>query len=303
MGKPQLVIMAAGMGSRYGGLKQLDSFGPQGERIIDYGLYDALAAGFERIVFVIRRDIETPFRESIGRVVQERAHVDYVFQELCAVPAWFSVPHTRVKPWGTGHAVACAAGVIDSPFAVINADDFYGRETFTGLFRWLSEAGEGSMPPGGCMAGFVLENTLSEYGEVSRGVCSVSPAGFLTSVVECAGIRREGKTVLCRSEDGYRELDPAAIVSMNTWGFTPDFPGVLQEHFSRFLRERGDVAGAEFYLPSVVNEQIAAGALQVTVLPVGSNWFGVTYAQDRDRVRNAITELVGRGDYPSPLWG
>lgn len=305
MAQPQLVVMAAGMGNRYGGLKQLDTFGPSGERVIDYALYDAMQAGFRRVVFVVRRDIETAFRDSIGRIIEPRVEVRYVCQELDSVPEWFRLPSERTKPWGTGHAILCAGDALDAPFAVINADDFYGRETFQVLYRWLAQQATGAGANlAGSMVGFVLENTLSEHGHVSRGICAVSPDGFLDSVVERTKIQRVDGTVRYgeETEGSWVTLPAGSIVSMNTWGFTPPFIGHLRERFDHFLRNLGTVPQKEYYLPSAVNDLVTEGAMRVAVLPTGEQWFGVTYEQDKENVRLALSRLVESNRYPQSLW-
>lgn len=303
MTSPQLVLMAAGMGSRYGGLKQLDSFGPSGERVIDYSLFDALRAGFERIVFIIRKDIEEPFREKIGSIVESRAEVRYVFQEIDKLPAGFGVPEGRTKPWGTGHAVLCARPCIDAPFGVINADDFYGKTSFEQLFRFLKQAPTSTDPLRGCMVGFILENTLSENGHVSRGVCTLNPDGTLARVVERTRIQRLEDSI-SYSEDGaqWHELGATSTVSMNMWGFTPGFMDALQERFIPFLQQHGSEMKSEFFLPSVADRLIADRDMIVDVFQTPDKWFGVTYEQDKEGVSAAIHRLVASGAYPSPLW-
>lgn len=286
-----LLILAAGMGSRYGGLKQIDPVGPHGETLLDYSIADALAAGFDRVVFVIRRDFEALFREKIGAKYEGRMRVDYVFQSLDRLPHGYSVPAGREKPWGTGHATWCAKGAIHEPFAVINADDFYGRDSFRQLAEFLRQ-GE---PRQAALAGFTLRRTLSENGLVSRGLCQVVE-GWLHRVEERTGIS-------ATDVGPGRELTGDETVSMNCWAFEPEFLIALDSEWRRFLAAvpEGDVK-AEFYLPGAVSNLIQDGALTARVLPTSSDWFGVTYREDRPRVEAAIRALVDRGDYASPLF-
>ena len=286
-----LVVLAAGMGPRYGGLKQIDPVGPGGETVLDYAVFDALRAGFTRVVFVIRRDFEAIFREQIGARYAGRAAVDYVFQSLDALPAGFAPPPGREKPWGTGHAVWCARAALTDNFAVINADDFYGADSFAQLARFLTEARGADF----AMVGFRLANTLSEHGVVSRGVTAVGPDGELRSIVEHTGI--------APTEVGAgRKFSGDEIVSMNCWGFTPAlFPG-LDAQFQSFLRERGQEPKAEFYLPAAVSALIGRGEARVRVLPTASTWFGVTYREDKPRVQAAVAAWVRAGVYPEKLW-
>jgi NDP-sugar pyrophosphorylase family protein len=290
-----LVVLAAGMGSRYGGLKQLDAVGPAGETLLDYAVFDAARAGFGRVLFVIRRDFEDVFRRQIGSRYEGRMVVDYAFQSLDALPDGRTPPPGRVKPWGTGHAVWCAREALHGGFAVINADDFYGRESFQRLGDFLRRE---PTPDNGratfAMVGFRLANTLSEHGAVSRGLCSVGNGGRLLAVVERTGIRPE-------------DVGPGAglsgdeSVSMNCWAFDPRlFPG-LDRRFRTFLAERGTEPTAEFYLPAAVSDLIAAGEATVEVLPTQANWFGVTYREDKPRVAAALRALVDAGEYPASV--
>jgi NDP-sugar pyrophosphorylase family protein len=311
---PTLVVLAAGMGSRYGGLKQIDPVGPGGETVLDYAVFDAARAGFGRVVFVIRRDFEALFREKIGARYAGRIAVDYVFQALDALPAGFAAPAGREKPWGTGHAVWCARDAVRENFAVINADDFYGADSFAQLARFLTAAGGGEF----AMVGFRLANTLSEHGLVSRGVCATEAGGALRSIVEHTGI--------APAEVGAgRKFSGDETVSMNCWGFTPALFAGLDAQFREFLgsvgaaapsprseANRGEGAAApvkpdplkaEFYLPAAVSTMIARGEARVRVLPTESAWFGVTYREDKPRVQAAIADLVAAGRYPAQLWG
>ncbi len=293
-----LVVLAAGMGSRYGGLKQVDPMGPTGETVLDYSVHDAVRAGFDRVLFIIRRDFENEFKASVGMRFAGRIRVDYAFQALDALPEGFSVPPSRVKPWGTGHAVWCARGELDGPFAVVNADDFYGAASFRVLADFLRTAkadGSGAVVnPDYAMVGFALANTLSEHGAVSRGVCDVSAEGRLRGVEEHTGI-------LATEVGEGRRYAGETIVSMNCWGFTTDFLPQLDERWRAFLALNGGSEKTEFYLPFAVNELLSKGAAKVRVLPTSDAWFGVTYREDKPRVQAAITALIAEGRYPSPL--
>lgn len=293
-----LVVLAAGMGSRYGGLKQVDPMGPTGETVLDYSVHDAVRAGFDRVLFIIRRDFENEFKASVGMRFAGRIRVDYAFQALDALPEGFSVPPGRVKPWGTGHAVWCARGELDGPFAVVNADDFYGAASFRVLADFLRTAkadGSGAVVnPDYAMVGFALANTLSEHGAVSRGVCDVSAEGRLHGVEEHTGI-------LATEVGEGRRYAGETIVSMNCWGFTTDFLPQLDERWRAFLALNGGSEKTEFYLPFAVNELLSKGAAKVRVLPTSDAWFGVTYREDKPRVQAAITALIAEGRYPSPL--
>lgn len=299
--KPTLFILAAGMGSRYGGLKQLDGLGPNGETIMDYSVYDALRAGFGKIVFVIRKDFEADFREKVAAKYEGHVPVEIVFQGIDSLPEGFTVPVGRTKPWGTGHATLMGKDVIAEPFGVINADDYYGPESFQALADFLkkSEDHKGEY----CMIGFKIENTLSENGGVSRGLCEVSESGMLTGVRECHGIQIKDGALVQTLSDGTEAPFPAgAPVSMNMWGFTPDFFDYSQEAFIAFLREHGGELKSEFYIPSVVNDMIQAGTATLKVIPTPSRWFGVTYAADREATVERFASLAGEGVYPSPLY-
>ena len=288
-----LLVLAAGLGSRYGGLKQIDPVGPFGETLLDYSVFDALRAGFGRIVFVIRRDFEGLFRERVASKYAGRVAVDFVFQSLDVLPADFALPVGREKPWGTGHATWCAREALREPFAVINADDFYGAGSFQQLAAFLSHATANEA----AMVGFHLGNTLSEAGAVSRGVCTVDPGGELLSVTERTGI------VATDAAPG-GALTPETIVSMNCWGFTPAIFPQLDEEFRIFLRKIGELgpAKAEFYLPAAVSNLISRGELRTHVLPTESQWFGITYREDKPQVVASIKTLVEAGVYPERLW-
>jgi UTP-glucose-1-phosphate uridylyltransferase len=290
--------MAAGMGSRYGGLKQIDPVGPSGETLMDYSIFDALRAGFGKIVFVIRKDIEAPFRETIGARFETRMPVEYVFQELDKLPPGFSVPEGRTKPWGTTQAVLMAEDVIKEPFAVINADDFYGAEGYQVLAKHL-QSGTSDY----AMVGFVLRNTLSDFGSVARGVSKADDKGYLQAVSELTSIERDGQHAKNTDPKGnVTNLTGNELVSMNMWGFTPQVFPQLRDHFIEFLRRSGSELKSECYVPTTVNEMVAAGEARVQVLRTNDAWFGVTYKEDKPRVVDSIMALVNKGSYPKTLW-
>jgi hypothetical protein len=297
--------MAAGMGSRYGGLKQIDPVGPNGEIILDYSVYDALKAGFGRVVFVIKEEFEQVFRERVGKTIEKQCETAYVFQRVDDVPQGFEVPPDRKKPWGTAHATLTARYVTDVPFAVINADDFYGQSSYQVLGDYLRKARDRDGMYDYCMVGFVLRNTLTEHGHVARGVCRVDKDGFLVGIRELTRIERSGDDARY-TEDGktWAELPGESVVSMNMWGFTPSLFTELETHFLPFLRENDDdILKTEYFLPEAVGELIVEGKATVRVLPTDEQWFGVTYQQDKLRVKRRIQELVDRGVYPDDLWG
>ncbi|UCG16720.1 MAG: hypothetical protein JSV19_01525 [Phycisphaerales bacterium] len=300
--KPTLLILAAGMGTRYGGLKQIEPVGPGGESIIDYSVYDALRAGFDKAVFVIRRDIETAFRESIGRRFEDKIAVTYVFQELDSLPKGFSVPPDRRKPWGTGHAILTADGVISGPLAAINADDFYGPASYKSLGDYLCATPDSDVA-NYAMVGFRLGDTLSEVGSVSRGVCRCDEGGFLKSVVEITDLERHGDGARYADGSGTTHyLGGQTIVSMNLWGFTPSIFDRLRRGFAAFLSGHGSDAKAEFHVPSAVNALISSGQARVKVLSTPDAWCGVTHQEDKPHVVQRIRSLIDRGVYPEKLW-
>ena len=300
--KPTLYILAAGMGSRYGGLKQLDSLGPGGETIMDYSVYDAIRAGFGKIVFVIRHDFEDDFRKKILSKYEGKIDVEVVFQELSKLPEGYTPNKERTKPWGTGHAVLMAKEVIREPFGVINADDYYGAESFSVLADFLRsvEGQKGKY----AMVGFRIENTLSENGGVSRGICEVSSDGFLTGVTERHEIqRRADGTIVYVDTDGSEHVVPEGTnVSMNMWGFAPDYFDYSQEEFIKFLDAHGDELKSEFYIPTVVNNLINSGEATLAVMETPSKWFGVTFAADHDATVAQFKDLVDKGVYPPKLF-
>jgi len=298
--KPAVVVMAAGVGSRYGGLKQIDPVGPTGETLLDYSLFDAQRAGFGRIVFVIRRDIEAAFREAVGRRYETHADVAYVFQSLDQVPAGFTVPKDRQKPWGTGHAVLAAEPAVAGPFVAVNADDFYGRASYEALAAFLA----GPPPPDlHALVGFRLDRTLSAHGAVARGLCDVGPDGFLRALAEVTGLERSAEGIRARADEGYTVFTGTEPVSLNIWGFGHSMFGLLRERFADFLGARGSEPGSEFYLPDAVGSLIRTGQARVRVLPTPSPWFGMTHREDAPRVAESLRALVAEGEYPSPLWG
>ena len=295
---PTLLVLAAGMGSRYGGLKQLEPVGPDDETIMDYSIFDARRAGFGKIVFVIRQQFEELFKRKVGARFEKRIPVDYVFQEVGKLLPGFSVPEGRTKPWGTTHAILMAANAIHEPFGVINADDFYGAKSYQVLAQHL-QTGTSDY----AMVGFVLRNTLSDFGTVARGVCHVGDGGYLKDIVELKSIEREGPRVTNIDSEGQETLlNGGEMVSMNMWGFTPQVFGQLYEQFQRFLKRYGDDAKAECYIPSTVNTLIHAGLARVKVLRSGDAWFGVTYREDHPRVMQNVIRLVEGGTYPRKLW-
>ena len=299
--KPTLFILAAGMGSRYGGLKQLDGLGPSGETIMDYSVYDALRAGFGKIVFVIRHDFEQEFREKIISRYEGHVPVEVVFQDLNNLPEGFTAPEGRTKLWGTGHAVLMGKDVIHEPFAVINADDYYGADSFRVLADFLTSVAGKSNTYG--MVGFNISNTLSENGGVSRGYCKVDEQGYLTDVTECHGIeRKDGKLIHVLADGSVADFPENASVSMNMWGFTPDYFQYSEEAFVEFLKVNGKELKSEFYIPSVVNDLIKQGKISLKVEKTASRWFGVTYAADRAATVAEFKRLVDEGVYPSPLF-
>lgn len=300
-----LVVLAAGIGSRYGGLKQMDPMGPSGEIIIDYSVYDALRAGFSKVVFVISKAIEDAFRERIGRTIEKQVDTAYVFQSVDDLPPGFSVPEGRKKPWGTAHATLTSRSAVDGSFAVINADDFYGRSSYLSVADYLrATAGQDGIPDY-CMVGFRVSNTLTEHGTVARAECQVDEDGYLITAIERTKIARVGDGV-AYTEDGEHWIPMPADtpVSMNIWGFTTPVYGDLAVEFPRFLEaNRGNLEKAEFYIPNFVTDLIRTGRARCKVLPTNEKWHGVTYADDRPKVKAALQAMVDAGIYPARLWG
>jgi dTDP-glucose pyrophosphorylase len=298
MTRPALLVLAAGMGSRYGGLKQLDPVGPGGETLLDYSVYDALRAGFDRVVFLIRRDIEKDFRAQIGSRYAGKIAVDYAFQQLDALPDGFVPAAGRTKPWGTAHAVWCAREAITTPFAAINADDFYGADAFQRVGKFLQSVDPAAQPATLAMAGYRLDKTLSDHGTVARGICEVGPDGLLRRVEELTDIaRRADGSIAC----GDRLLAGDVPVSMNFWGFTPQIFPFLEKVLRQFLAANIASEKAEHYIPTAVAEMITAGEAIVRVLPTEADWFGVTYREDRPRVVESLARLVASGAYPAAI--
>ena len=293
MNKPTLLVLAAGMGSRYGGLKQIDPVGPAGETIIDYSIYDAMRAGFGKVVFVIRKDIEQQFREIVGSKFEKRLPVEYAFQELNKIPAPFTIPSGRTKPWGTGHAILMAENLISEPFAMINADDFYGADSFRVLGDELKRGGYDYS-----MVGFTLRKTLSEHGTVARGVCQVDSAGHLKQIVEMLKIEKAGNG----ARQGDVTLTGDEPVSMNFWGFTPTLFGHLRVELEKFLQAHGKEEKSELLIPTIVNTLVNDGRATCRVLRTTSSWFGVTYREDRPLVIEGVRKLIAAGEYPEKLW-
>ncbi len=300
MKEKTLVLLAAGMGSRYGGLKQLDALGPNGETLMDYSVFDAVRAGFSRIVFIIRRDIESEFRRVVGSRYEGAADVQYAFQSPDDLPGGFTVPEGRSKPWGTGQAVYAARSLINGPFAVINADDFYGADGYVKLAEALDNGGKNDF----CMCGFYLKNTLSENGSVSRGVCEVNPDGTLKTVVEHTRIeRRDGRIVSILPDGKTVEFTGNEIVSMNMWGFQASLFPALEKQFCEFLSEHGRELKSEFYIPFVADRMVQRKEASVRVLISEDAWFGVTYQEDRAFVQKNLAQMSQTGKYPAILFG
>ena len=300
--KPTLVVLAAGMGSRYGGLKQVDPVGPSGEAILDYSVFDAIRAGFGKVVFIIRKDFEAEFKEKVGAKYEGLIPVDYCYQDINDLPAPYTVPDGRTKPWGTAHAIRSARTVVKEPFAAINADDFYGRDAFAKLGAFLGQAAAADGKFHFAMVGYRLDLTLSDYGSVARGICTVEN-GNLAAVTEMTKLvkvpggaenREDGKPVQSFPGD--------ARVSMNLWGFTPGLFAALEERFPAWLAKNGGEPKTEWYIPFVVDEMIHEGKADVAVLPTDSSWFGVTYREDKPYVMAEIAKLVDAGEYPRTLF-
>lgn len=298
MSRAALVIMAAGIGSRFGGgIKQLEPVGPNGEIIMDYSIRDAIEAGFDKVVFVIRKDLEKDFKEVIGNRIEKQIPVEYAFQELDDIPEKFRAKFPgRKKPWGTGQAILACKGKVEEPFLVINADDFYGKEAYIEAYKYLKEEkGKAEKEPV-CMVGFVLKNTLSENGGVTRGVCEVDESGLLTNIVETHNIVRKGEKA--EAENGEKELELNVPVSMNMWGLQPEFLDILEKGFYEFLEETDpEDLKAEYLLPTIIGGLLNEGKAEVTVLQSKDKWFGVTYKEDKESVVNAIKELIESGIY------
>ncbi len=301
MNSVTLLVLAAGMGSRYGGLKQLDSVGPNGETVIDYSVFDAIRAGFNKVVFIIREDFKEEFKLSIGEKFQDRIEVEYAFQKLDELPPGYTIPNDRTKPWGTGHAILSAMQTVRDPFAVINADDFYGQLAYQKIYNYLSEPPVDALPAKYCMVGYPLKNTLSEHGSVSRGICSVSEDDKLNSVRELTHIVKKHSEIFNEVNGEKESLTGNEVVSMNMWGFSPQVFIQLERLFSEFLKENLNVLSSEFYIPFAVDNLIQSGTATVEVLETTEKWFGVTYQEDKVQVQKAILSLIQHGDYPSSI--
>ena len=301
MNSVTLLVLAAGMGSRYGGLKQLDSVGPNGETVIDYSVFDAIRAGFNKVVFIIREDFKEEFKLSIGEKFQDRIEVEYAFQKLDELPPGYTIPNDRTKPWGTGHAILSAMQTVRDPFAVINADDFYGQLAYQKIYNYLSETPVDALPANYCMVGYPLKNTLSEHGSVSRGICSVSEDDKLNSVRELTHIVKKHSEIFNEVNGEKESLTGDEVVSMNMWGFSPQVFIQLERLFSEFLKENLNVLSSEFYIPFAVDNLIQSGTATVEDLETTEKWFGVTYQEDKVQVQKAILSLIQHGDYPSSI--
>ncbi len=307
MQKTTLVVMAAGMGSRYGGLKQIDPVGPNGEIILDYSVFDAAEAGFDRVVFVIKHEIEEDFKKITDGRFEGKIEVDYAFQDIADLPEGFSVPEGRVKPWGTGQAVLACKGIVDGPFAVINADDYYGKETFKLIHDELvKEKKNADGKYGFCMVGFKIENTLTENGTVARGVCQTDADSYLTDIVERTKIAINGEKIQYTEDDGasWTDIPEGTTVSMNCWGFSPEMLTELESRFAAFLEKgvKENPLKCEYFLPLVVDELLKEGKAEVKVLETTEKWYGVTYKEDREFVVEALGEKIKSGIYPEKLW-
>jgi UTP-glucose-1-phosphate uridylyltransferase len=297
--KPTLVILAAGMGSRYGGLKQLDEVGPNGEAIIDYSLYDAIRAGFGKVVFVIRTDFDEAFKARFEPKLKGLIEVEYVYQSLDKIPEGIILNPKREKPWGTSHALLMAENAVKEPMAVINADDFYGRKAYEVMADFLTSSTDDSEYS---MVGYNVANTLSEFGSVSRGVCNRDENGYLTTVVERTKIQRDADGIFYYEADGRYPLEENTPVSMNFWGLKPNVFGYLNEGFKKFLTEQGNELKSEYYIPLLINDNIVAGNISTKVISCDSPWFGVTYKEDKPFVQERIKLLIDSKEYPNKLW-
>ncbi len=298
--KPTLLILAAGMGSRYGGLKQVEPIGPNGETILEYSVFDAIRAGFGKVVFVIRKSFAEDFKARFESKLAGKIQIEYVYQEIETLPEGFELPEEREKPWGTGHAILMAKDVIHEPFAAINADDFYGAEAYKVIADFLTHS---VTPDKFAMVGYRLSNTLSEFGSVSRGICIIDSNNLLTQITETHKIRQEESRTLCESDDQRTvELTGKETVSMNFWGFHPSIFDSIESQFVEFLNENIDQPKSEFYIPFVVFEMIRRGQAKVEVLTASSSWFGVTYKDDKPFVIEQVQKLTEQGIYPAKLW-
>ncbi|MGN1128056.1 MAG: NDP-sugar synthase [Candidatus Flemingiibacterium sp.] len=300
-----LVILAAGMGSRYGGMKQIDPMTPHGEFIIDFSIFDAVSAGFDKDVFIIKKENLDDFHDTVGKRAERAIKVDYAFQSLDKIPQGFGIPEGRTKPWGTGHALLCARDKVSEPFAVINADDFYGRDAFVKLHDFLASGQADRSKAHFAMVGYILENTLTENGSVSRGICDVSESGFLNRVVERTKIQDNNGSAQFFEDDKWQDIDRRSVVSMNCWAFTPEIFNALEDGFNEFLAGLDgtpDPKKAEFFLPFLVQRQIDRGECDVRVIPTSSKWYGVTYPDDKQNFVEFAKNETAKGEYPDGLW-
>ncbi|HXD78350.1 MAG TPA: sugar phosphate nucleotidyltransferase [Puia sp.] len=297
--QPTLLILAAGMASRYGSMKQIQGFGPSGETIMDYSIYDAIRAGFKKVVFIIRKDFAENFKAIFEPKLKGKVETGYVFQDLHSFTGGYAVPADRTKPWGTAHAVLCAKGTVKEPFAVINADDFYGRDAFEKAHAFLTSAVN---PQLYCIIGYELAKTLSDNGTVSRGVCQVDAGGNLVSIAERTKIYREGAKITYEEGDRKFEVPFDSKVSMNFWGFDPSVFDFTEKIFGEFLREQGGNPKAEFFIPIIGDRLIKEGKGKIRVIPTSAQWFGVTYKEDAPGVQESLHALIAKGEYPANLW-
>lgn len=304
MNKATLIVMAAGMGSRYGGLKQIDPVGKNGEVILDYSVYDAAKAGFDKVIFVIKKEIEEDFKKITDGKYNGVIDVEYAYQDINNIPEGFTVPEGRVKPWGTGHAVLSCKGMVDGPFAVINSDDFYGRETFELIYKELTKEKEKKEKYQFSMVGFKIENTLTENGTVARGVCKTDEESYLTDIVERTKIaKRDGKIMFTEDGETWTEIPEGSTVSMNCWGFSTEMMQELEDRFAVCLEKNKDnMLKCEYFIPFVVDELLKEGKAEVKVLSTSEKWYGVTYKEDREHVVAALKEKTEKGIYPECLW-
>lgn len=297
--KPELLIMAAGLGSRYGSLKQIEPIGPAGEAIIDYSVYDAIRAGFGKVVFVIKKEIEDDFRDNLLVRFKDRIETDYVFQELDMLPEGYSLPPGREKPWGTAHAILISEKAVNSSFAAINADDFYGYEAFSSMCGFLERISD---PGEYCMIGYKLKNTLSEHGTVSRGICDIDQDNYLKSIKELTKISRKNDQIVYFDEHKAHPLPEDSTVSMNIWGFTPDIFRQIKKRFPAFLDGNINLPKAEYFIPELVDQLITENQARVKVLKCDASWFGITYKEDKEKAKRSILKKIENGEYPPRLW-
>ena len=297
--KPTLLVLAAGMGSRYGGLKQMDELGPNGESIIDYSIYDAIEAGFGKVVFVIREHFADAFKERFEPKLAGKIETEYVYQELDKIPEGFTIPEGREKPWGTGHAMLMAKDVIKEPFGIINADDYYGKDAYNQVYNFLNASKDVNEY---AMVGYPIEKTLSEHGTVSRGICEVDDNGYLIEIIERTKIGWEGDKIFFYEDDGKTEVPGNVPVSMNFWAFKPEFFPLLEKEFNGFLETRGQELKSEYYFNVAVDSLIKKGVVKTKVLKTTAQWFGVTYKEDKPKVQAKFKDLHDKGVYPPKLW-